>query len=90
MFVSADRDNRSFGAYFAHHPWLALPFDADERASLPTAFSVWGIPKLSVIDLGDGHVVMSDAAGAVRAAPSLAGLFNSEMRDEGGWSCALQ
>lgn len=90
VFVSADRDERSFDAYYAHHPWLSLPFDADARTSLPSTFSVWGIPKVSVIDLSDGHLVMGDAAGTISASPSLAGIFRSDMRDEGSWSCEIQ
>ena len=91
VFVSADNDEKSFNSYFSHQPWIALPFDSEARSALPTAFSVWGIPKLSIVDMTDGHLVMGDAAGTVRGEPTLAGLFKSEMRDAGSWlSCSVQ
>ena len=51
VFVSSDRDERSFKEYHGHMPWLALPFDAfDIRQSLSSKFGVRGIPMLVVLD----------------------------------------
>ncbi|KAM6562216.1 hypothetical protein CsatB_022214 [Cannabis sativa] len=51
VFVSSDRDDESFNAYFSEMPWLAIPFsDPDTIKRLKESFSVRGIPKLVIID----------------------------------------
>lgn len=51
VFVSSDRDERSFKEYHGHMPWLALPFDAFSlRQSLSGRFGVRGIPMLVILD----------------------------------------
>merc|ERR1712099_130164 len=43
FFVSSDRDQASFDAYFAEMPWQALPFDKRaEKSLLSDTFSVSG------------------------------------------------
>jgi thiol-disulfide isomerase/thioredoxin len=90
IFVSSDSDSKSFQSYFSHHPWFALPFDADARSELPTAFSVYGIPCVAVVSLTDGHVISKNARGAIGGATTLTGLFSEEMKDEGGSWCSVQ
>lgn len=51
VFVSSDRDEESFSAYFKKMPWLALPFaDLETRKSLKELFKVRGIPHLVILD----------------------------------------
>jgi hypothetical protein len=61
-------------------PWAALPFSqAYTRSYLKSAFSVWGIPSLIIIDAATGRVVDSNGRGTVANA----------LRGEGGGSQAL-
>jgi len=47
VFVSSDRDNDSFQAYFNTMPWLALDFSArDVKEALGGSFGIQGIPTL--------------------------------------------
>lgn len=51
IFISSDRDQKSFENYFGSMPWLALSFE--ERAlksSLSEMFDVQGIPTLKFLD----------------------------------------
>ena len=51
VFVSSDRDERSFKEYHGSMPWLALPFSARElKDSLSRKYGVSGIPMFVVID----------------------------------------
>ena len=56
VFVSSDRDEESFNAYFKKMPWLAFPFaESETRQSLKELFKVRGIPHLVILD-GSGRV----------------------------------
>merc|ERR1712205_259687 len=49
IFVSSDRDEKSFKEYFAEMPWLCLPFENREaKALLSKACNCEGIPHLAV------------------------------------------
>jgi len=50
IFCSADHEEAEFDSYYAEHPWLAIPFDWENRERLMGAFSVKGIPQLTVMD----------------------------------------
>ncbi len=50
VFCSADHDSSEFESYYAQQPWLAIPYDSDEREKLMGMFSVSGIPQLTAID----------------------------------------
>jgi hypothetical protein len=70
VFVSADLNEGAFRAYYAHMPWLAVPFaDRARAAALQEQFGVQGYPTL-VFLFPDGTVnaegrrlVMSDPSG---------------------------
>merc|ERR1711998_286973 len=57
VFISADRDEESFNAYYDEQPWLAVPF-ADERVKerLNERYGVRGIPCLVILDESGGLV----------------------------------
>ena len=65
VFVSSDRDEASFGEYFATMPWAALPFaDRARKAALSSRFKVEGIPTLVLLDAA-GEVITTDGREAV-------------------------
>ncbi|XP_050207943.1 probable nucleoredoxin 1 [Mercurialis annua] len=51
VFISSDRDEESFHAYFSKMPWLAIPYSDDQnRKRLKELFKVRGIPNFVIID----------------------------------------
>ena len=75
VFLSSDRDERSFKEYFDVMPWLALPFSASGiKQTLATKYGIRGIPALIVLDAtkpgasvitADGREhVLSDSTGS--------------------------
>ena len=66
IFVTADRDEEAFNAYFSKMPWLAIPFaDSDTRSRLDELFNVMGIPYLLILD-ENGKVVTEDGTEVIR------------------------
>ena len=56
VFISSDRIDEAFDAYFTKMPWLAIPFsDSETRKRLKQLFGVRGIPYLVILD-GTGQV----------------------------------
>lgn len=58
VFVSADRSADSMKKYMNDYemPWLAFPFDAEQRETLPREHRVRGIPTLVILD-EEGNVI---------------------------------
>jgi len=57
VFVSRDRDEESFDAYFAKMPWLAVPFsDSKCVKRLMSRFKVNGIPNLVILGAETGDI----------------------------------
>ena len=57
VFVSRDRDEESFNAYFAKMPWLAVPFsDSDCLQRLNKRYKVNGIPNLVILSGETGEI----------------------------------
>ncbi|XP_060214260.1 probable nucleoredoxin 1 [Lycium barbarum] len=57
VFVSSDKDEKSFIEYLGKMPWLAVPFsDAEARKNLKQLFKVRVIPHLVFLD-GTGKVL---------------------------------
>ena len=51
VFVSSDRDQKSFDEYYGEMPWLGLPYPLrDLKEKLSKKFNVRGIPTLVVLD----------------------------------------
>merc|ERR1711988_1393616 len=72
VFVSSDRDQAAFEAYFADMPWLALPFSPERRKQLGSQFGVQGIPTLIVFDGASGELITAEAREDVEQSPSAA------------------
>lgn len=68
VFVSGDRDEKSFQEYFGEMPWLALPFDEERNEALSSHFEVEGIPTLVVLS-PEGKVLTTKGRAAVSADP---------------------
>ena len=50
MCKSADHDEKSMLSYYSTMPWLAVPYDADEKEAM--------VAELQVSDSGFDHVVL--------------------------------
>ena len=71
IFVSSDRDEKSFNEYWAEQPWAALPFaDRDTKAALSKKFKVQGIPALVIVDGATGELITADGREVVSEDPS--------------------
>jgi nucleoredoxin len=69
VFASSDRDEKSFGEYFAEMPWLALPYSArDLKEKLGEKFECSGIPHLVLLS-PDGVVATLDGRSVVSEDP---------------------
>ncbi|KAK9805284.1 hypothetical protein WJX72_010971 [[Myrmecia] bisecta] len=94
VFVSSDRDEAQFQAYFKDMPWLALPFkDSKLRNSVAQTFGVMGIPTLVLLG-PDGKILNENARGAVLQDPEGAGFPWEGQSDLSGggirpWKLAL-
>merc|ERR1712061_284651 len=65
VFVSSDRDEGSFKAYFGEMPWLALPFEnRSVKEQLSKKFGVRGIPSLVLLDK-DRSTITTEGRGAI-------------------------
>lgn len=63
VFVSSDRDLKSFEGYFSSMPWLALPFENRNWVEkVKRKFGVRGIPSLVILDTISGEVVSRQSA----------------------------
>ena len=59
IFVSCDRDSKSFDEYYNNMPWLTIPFDNEMRNTISEAFGINGIPALLIFD-NKGNMVDQD------------------------------
>ncbi|GMP27435.1 hypothetical protein CsSME_00003431 [Camellia sinensis var. sinensis] len=83
IFISYDRDEASFQAFFSRMSWLAIPFGDKRRESLTRKFKVSGIP--TVVAIGrTGKTVATEVTDLIEAygghAYSL--IFQDENKDE--------
>lgn len=62
VFASVDQEEEAMKDYFAKMPWLALPFDSNEREDFPANFQVQSIPRLLIFGT-DGRLLESNAVG---------------------------
>jgi len=70
VFVSSDRDQKSFDDYFAEQPWLALSYECrKQKEQLSGLFGVSGIPSFVLIDK-DGSTITKEGRGALASDPT--------------------
>jgi len=70
VFVSSDSDTESFNDYYKEQPWLAIPYEDDEKKeALNKKFKVSGIP--AVVILGpDGELISKDGRSDISNDPT--------------------
>merc|ERR1712137_258902 len=69
IFLSSDKDEKSFDDYFKDMPWLALPYaKRTEKELLSDTFGVRGIPSFIVLN-PDGTVLTTDGRSKVMSDP---------------------
>jgi thiol-disulfide isomerase/thioredoxin len=69
VFVSSDRDEKSFDEYHGEMPWLALPYsNRAKKTELSQLYGVQGIPTLVIVD-ADGTTITKDARSKVLSNP---------------------
>jgi len=69
IFVSSDRDEKSFNEYYKEMPWLALPYaQRAEKELLSDSFGVSGIPSFVVLR-PDGTVLTTDGRSKIMSDP---------------------
>merc|ERR1712039_418021 len=69
IFLSSDKDEKSFDDYFKEMPWLALPYaKRAEKELLSDTFGVQGIPSFVVLR-PDGTVLSTDGRSKVMSDP---------------------
>lgn len=62
IFISSDKDEKSFADYYEHMPWLALDFkERKKKEELSKKFEVSTIPKLVLLDGDTGKIICSNA-----------------------------
>ena len=65
IFVSCDRDSKSFDEYYNNMPWLTIPFDNEMRNTISEAFGINGIPALLIFD-NKGNLIDTDGRNLVQ------------------------
>merc|ERR1712003_611710 len=69
IFLSSDKDEKSFDDYFKEMPWLALPYaKRAEKELLSDSFGVQGIPSFVVLN-PDGTLLTTDGRSKVMSDP---------------------
>jgi len=69
VFVSSDRDQKSFLEYYGTMPWLAIPNGDKRKGMLSKLFGVQGIPSFVLVDAQTGATINGNARGKVSSDP---------------------
>jgi nucleoredoxin len=70
VFISSDRTDSDFNAYYSEMPWVALPYAERElKAKLSQANNVQGIPMLVIIDASDSSIITNKGRNKVSSDP---------------------
>ncbi len=64
VFVSSDKDAKSWEEYYATMPWLSIPFGDARIPALKTKYNVSGIPTLVILN-PKGELKCEDAYDAI-------------------------
>jgi len=72
VWVSLDRDNAEYLAYFQLMPWTSLGFKHPNAQELATRFGVSGIPSLVILDgANDAAIITKNGVAAISADTTL-------------------
>ncbi len=64
IFNSSDQDLEGFKEYFGTMPWIATPFESNEKSQIDEACGINSIPQLIIFD-NKGHVLDDNGRGTV-------------------------
>jgi len=65
IFCSADHSNEEFINYYSSSmPWAAIAYDDIKREELMGRYKVSGIPRLCIIRVSDGKIIVDNAVGS--------------------------
>jgi len=68
IFLSSDRDKKSFESYYAEMPWKALPYDKRKiKDQFSKKFKVRGIPYLIMVHPRSGEILNKEGRSAIMA-----------------------
>ena len=76
IFVSSDRDDKSFNEYFGKMPWLSMvpgytsTENRDRQSKLANQFKIQGIPSVIVLDAKTGNFISDNGRNEVMQASS--------------------
>ena len=65
IFISFDRDEKSYKEYYDSMPWLSFPFKSEKKEVFAKDFSIKGIPALLIFDK-DGKLIDYDGRMSVQ------------------------
>lgn len=65
IFISFDRDEKSYKEYYDSMPWLSFPFKSEKKEVVAKDFSIKGIPALLIFDK-DGKLIDYDGRMSVQ------------------------
>ena len=65
IFISCDRDTKSFNEYYDSMPWLTVPFENEMRDTISEAFEINGIPALLIFD-NKGNLIDTNGRNTVQ------------------------
>lgn len=89
VYASMDRDADAFREYRAKMPWLAIPYGDPRHRGVASHFSVYGIPKLVMIDAATGKTITGDGRGAVLSDPEGEQFPYREWKGSGSWCTTM-
>jgi len=65
-FVSWDQDDTAFENYHKEQPWLAVPYDNDDKKdALKAKYDVGGIPTLILLEADTGNTIAAEGRGLI-------------------------
>jgi len=69
IFISSDKDKKTWEEYYGTMPWIALPYEKrSEKEQISSLFGIRGIPSLVLLDV-NGSVINKSARSAIGADP---------------------
>lgn len=83
VYISSDENLTAFEAFYAHMPWLAIPYsDVDTKVALNKKFDVEGIPRLVILHPDKDQVTVNDGVELLNRYGVLAYPFTKERLEE--------
>ncbi|KAK7112736.1 uncharacterized protein [Littorina saxatilis] len=60
IFISSDRDQKSYAEYYETMPWLTIGFGSEKKSDLAEMYEVGGIPCLVLLKGDSGELITKD------------------------------